>query len=139
LVALASAACNPKALSSDARAGADKAADSLQRAWEYRDESRVLYELRLMDAEKAVGEMPGTDQPTRWTGGPNPDWEVSQKANACLLELKTYRSLLELANLQNDAIRLSGRDSGELKNTISRAYTAASDTRMCIKDVRMWP
>ena len=66
-----------------------KAVTALQRAFDYRDEARVFYDPRLLDAQKVIEDIPGSDP---------------AGAGTCLYALESYQSLLSIVRMDANAI-----------------------------------
>jgi hypothetical protein len=81
-IALLIAACGPK--KPTFHANLELAVEALTRASDYRDSGTLLFEPRLLDAEKAVAEMERTD-------GTMQDEVQTIHVQFCLSEIKDYR------------------------------------------------
>lgn len=127
----------PKSISRSEYAAMVKAATALQRAYDYRDEARVFYDPRLLDAQKAVEDIPGS--------------EAAGVARTCLDYLAAYQSLLAIVRMDMDSIE-QGRSwmvgaspakslemfNIQLKGAEIDREKGASEARGCITNVRSY-
>jgi hypothetical protein len=128
----------PKGLSSTAYIATERAVDALQRVYDYRDERRELFEPRLLDAQKAVAEIPRAE-PTGWTGKLNPDWQVRLRAETCLNILERHRINLDLIYLAYAKVERKGQSaSNDLQYARAERDKSASNLGKCIEDVRAY-
>lgn len=133
---LAGCGVGPKGISRSEYAAMAKASTALQRAFDYRDEARVFYDPRLLDAQKTVEEIPGS--------------EAAGAARTCLDYLAAYQSLLSIVRMHMDSIERGQSWGGasaakslemfnlELKGAEIDRQKGESEARSCLTNVRSY-
>jgi len=113
----------PQRLSRDTYSALERAIGAMERANEYRDAGVLLLEPRLLDAEKAVADIP--------------DRMVSQEIGRCLTELNTYRQWLGLASDEDRLSRDGNKSAGaRLDKSLSEATGAGIRLNVCVGKLR---
>jgi hypothetical protein len=135
---LAGCGRGPKRISRSEYAATEKAVTALQRAYDYRDQARVSYDPRLLDAQKAVEEIPGKGS------GPAGD------AQLCLYALEAYQNLLAIVRMDMDSVERGSSWGGasaaksqemyniQLKGAEIDREKGESEARRCITNLRSY-
>jgi thiamine biosynthesis lipoprotein ApbE len=114
VTAICAASCTrgPKGLSRDAYEATEEAVAALRRANEYRDAAAEGYEVRILDAEKALNALEKAQTNP-------PDSAVSQIVRSCVEDLGLYRHTRESEQMSE----LHQRIGAEINQCIATAHS----------------
>jgi hypothetical protein len=112
-------------------AGTEKAIAALNRANEYRDAGALLYEPRFLDVEKATEELAASATKPA-------DTLVATIANTCVVELKSYREILDNYGVLLAKNHRSPALDKLVKETVALRDKRAVETDACIAKMQSY-